>query len=76
MKKIIKIDGMTCEHCVKRATTALNSIDGITDVKVNLKKKNATVKLYKEVDESLIKDAFKEVNLEFVSMKDKKGLFS
>lgn len=76
MKKVIKIDGMTCEHCVKRATTALNSIDGISDIKVNLKKENATVKLYKEVDESLIKDALKEANLEFVSMKDKKGLFS
>ena len=48
MKKIIKIDGMTCDHCVKRATTALNRIDGISDIKVNLKKENATVKLYKE----------------------------
>ncbi len=29
MKKIIKINGMTCEHCKAAAEKALNSIDGV-----------------------------------------------
>ncbi len=36
MKKIkINIDGMTCGHCVKRVTDALNSV-GINDAQVEI----------------------------------------
>ncbi len=36
MKKIkINIDGMTCRHCVKRVTDALNSL-GIYDAQVEI----------------------------------------
>lgn len=29
MKKIIKIDGMGCEHCIKSVREALESINGL-----------------------------------------------
>ncbi|RBP63361.1 copper chaperone [Alkalibaculum bacchi] len=74
MKKIIDIKGMSCEHCVARATKALNSIDGV-EAKVNLKKNNAVVQLAKNVEDQVFKDALEEVNLEAVSIKEKKGLF-
>ncbi|WP_369695522.1 heavy-metal-associated domain-containing protein [Alkalibaculum bacchi] len=74
MKKIIEIKGMSCEHCVARATKALNSIDGV-EAKVNLKKNNAVVQLAKNVEDQVFKDALEEVNLEAVSIKEKKGLF-
>lgn len=74
MKKIIEIKGMSCEHCVARATKALNSIDGV-EAKVNLKKNNAVVQLARKVEDQVFKDALKEVNLEAVSIKEKKGLF-
>jgi copper chaperone len=38
----IKIKGMTCNHCVMAVNKALNEIDGITDVKVDLQKGEAT----------------------------------
>lgn len=32
----LDIQGMTCEHCVKRATKALQSVPGVTAVEVRL----------------------------------------
>ncbi len=35
--------GMSCEHCVKAVTNALNGIKGVKDVKVSLEDKNAQI---------------------------------
>jgi copper ion binding protein len=35
--------GMSCEHCVRAVTNALNGIKGVTDVKVSLEDKNAQI---------------------------------
>jgi copper ion binding protein len=32
----LKVTGMTCEHCVMRVTKAAESIEGVSDVKVDL----------------------------------------
>lgn len=54
MKKTLKIEGMMCQHCVAHVTKALQSVDGVTAVDVNLKKKTAVVELAQEItDESL-----------------------
>ncbi len=34
----IKVQGMSCQHCVMAVTKALGGIDGIRDVKVDLEK--------------------------------------
>ena len=36
-KKVLNVTGMNCEHCVKAVTRALNALNGLTDVLVNLK---------------------------------------
>ena len=38
----IKIQGMSCEHCVKRVTKALESLPGVKEVKVDLTTGTAT----------------------------------
>lgn len=38
MKKVIKIDGMHCEHCAAKVEGALSSLDGVKKVKVKLEK--------------------------------------
>ena len=43
-KAKIKIDGMSCQHCVKTVTDVMMGIDGVSQVKVNLKRGTATVK--------------------------------
>lgn len=42
MNSTIKVQGMSCNHCVMAVTKALNKIDGISDVTVDLEKGEAT----------------------------------
>lgn len=54
-KKVMRIDGMHCEHCYTRVQNVLNSIDGIS-AKVVGSRKQALIKYGKEIhDEVLIK---------------------
>lgn len=57
MKKIITIDGMACEHCVSSVKNALEKLDGVKSVKVELKKKSATVKLSDNIADDVLKSA-------------------
>ena len=44
MKKVVlKVDGMSCGHCVKAITKALEILSGIHTVEVDLKAKTVTV---------------------------------
>lgn len=53
-KTTLKIEGMMCEGCVKTVKTALESINGVTSVDVNLKKGTATVMHNGVSDDDLI----------------------
>ena len=75
MKKIIDINGMSCEHCQARVEKTLNEIDGV-EAKVDLKKNRAIVNLTKNVDEGTLIEAVTEAGYEVTSIKEKKGLFS
>ena len=35
-KKVLKVKGMSCEHCVRAVTNALNAVSGLEDVTVDL----------------------------------------
>ncbi len=54
MKTLISIDGMSCQHCVKSVTQALEKLDGIQQIHVNLEEKNALVESNAVPDEALI----------------------
>jgi mercuric ion binding protein len=43
MKTTIKVPTIVCGTCVRTVTSALEKLDGVRSVKVNLKKKTATV---------------------------------
>lgn len=57
MKKIIKIEGMGCEHCVKSVKEALNKIDGLIVHEVKLGE--ATIEFS---DEKLFKKVMEEID--------------
>jgi copper chaperone len=42
-KKTLKIEGMTCNHCVMRVAKALKSVPGVQDAQVDLQKGEASV---------------------------------
>ena len=43
-ESVIKVEGMSCEHCVKAVEGAVGALPGISHVAVDLKKKSVTVK--------------------------------
>jgi copper chaperone len=42
-KSIIKVDGMSCEHCVKSITKAVGALQGVDAVTVDLEGKTVSV---------------------------------
>ena len=69
-KAKIKIDGMSCQHCVKTVTDVMMSIDGVSQVKVNLKKGEARLKFERDLlDLELLETAIVTAGFEFVSLK-------
>lgn len=55
MKKVLKIEGMMCNHCTGRVDKALNEMDGVKAT-VSLEDKSAEVELTKDIsDEELVK---------------------
>jgi copper chaperone len=40
----IKVEGMSCSHCVSAVTKAVGALDGVSDVKVSLEAGTAEVK--------------------------------
>jgi copper chaperone CopZ len=60
MKTTLNIEGMTCEHCVKHVTEALEGVAGVVSAVVNLKKKNAVVDHGDSVSIDALKAAVEE----------------
>jgi len=58
--KTIKIKGMTCNHCVMAVTRALEKIDGVKNVKVDLTKAEATFDEVKPVDMEVVKERIRK----------------
>lgn len=54
MKKIVKIEGMSCEGCSGRVQNLLNAIPGITAI-VSLAEKEATVDGPDDVSDDVIR---------------------
>ena len=67
MKKIIRIDGMMCDHCRMHVEKALNAIDGVS-AKVDLAAKTAEVTLSADVGDETLKQAVKDAGYEPVSV--------
>lgn len=67
-KKVISIEGMMCQHCVKHATEALQKIDGVSDVTVSLEQKNAVVYVNDKVTDDMLKNAIVEAGYEVTAI--------
>lgn len=59
-QKVISIEGMQCNHCKMSVEKALNSIEGVVKVEVNLSSKTAIIDYEKEISDSKIKTVIEE----------------
>lgn len=69
MTKVLFIEGMSCNHCVMAVKKALNEVEGVISVEVDLEGKKAVVELSKEVEENVLKEVVTSVGYEVVDIK-------
>jgi copper chaperone CopZ len=68
MNKIIMIKGMTCKHCQKRVEDALNEIEGVENVVVDIEEGSAKLRMLREVGDSEFRFAIEDAGYEVISM--------
>lgn len=66
MEQTLKIEGMSCNHCVKHVTEALQQIDGVTGVTVNLEAKTAVVSMDAEIPMATFAAAIEDAGYDVV----------
>lgn len=66
-KKILKISGMHCDHCVMNVTMMLNRIDGVS-ADVNLSAARAVVYYDRDISDEVLKDAVEKIGYQVVSI--------
>ncbi|MFP4168375.1 MAG: heavy-metal-associated domain-containing protein [Desulfonatronovibrionaceae bacterium] len=57
MKYTVRIEGMSCEHCVRAVAGALQTLEGVQDVSVHLEKKQAEFTASQSLDMARVKKA-------------------
>lgn len=67
MKKKIIIEGMSCNHCVSHVKEALEALEGVSQVHVNLEGRYATIET-KVVDNVVLKEAIEEEGYDVISI--------
>ena len=70
MKKILNIEGMTCKNCVHHVETALNELDAVDSVSVDLKKGKAVLKLNNAVANETLINTIDEVGYKVVKIEE------
>lgn len=68
MKKILKVEGMSCGHCEKAVKEALREVQGVNRVDVDLASKLVSVE-GENLNDNNLKDAIVEAGYEVVEIK-------
>ena len=69
-RKIISIEGMTCEHCSDKIETTLENLVDVSKVKVNLKKGQAIVSYDSTLDEILLTETLEKLGFTVTGIKE------
>lgn len=69
-RKIINIEGMTCEHCSQKIETALENLVDVSKAKVDLKKKRAIVTYENTIDEILLQNTIEKLGYTVTGIKE------
>ena len=66
MASMVKVKGMSCNHCVMSVTKALDKLDGIKNVKVDLQKGEVSFDNTKALGSEKIEKAISDAGYEVV----------
>lgn len=64
MKKVIKINGMGCQHCVKSVKNALEELSGVEVLEVKIGE--ATIEVAEDYDMNAITEALDDAGYEVI----------
>jgi copper chaperone len=67
MASVVKVKGMTCQHCVMSVRKALNQLDGVENVNVDLQKGEVQFDNTKSLPTDRIEKAVKDAGYEVAS---------
>lgn len=70
MKKRIVVEGMSCGHCVNHVKNALEEVNGVTNVNVELASKTAVIEASEDVKDGDVKFAIEDAGYEVVSIEE------
>lgn len=65
-QSIVKVDGMSCEHCVKAITNAVGTLPSVAQVSVDLKAKTVTVQHGAELSIDKIKGEIEDQGYDII----------
>ena len=68
MEKILKVEGMMCNHCVMHVQKALAAVPGVAEVTVSLNEKKAKVKLERNVADTVFKTAIEDAGYQLTEI--------
>lgn len=67
MVKTLKIEGMMCAHCQAHVLTALEGVEGVSQVSVSLEENEAVLTADETVDDQKLIDAVTEAGYKVLS---------
>ena len=67
MSSVLKVKGMSCQHCVMSVTKALNQLDGIKNIQIDLAKGEVRFDNTKSVASDRIQNAITDAGYEVVA---------
>ncbi|MCF8566052.1 copper ion binding protein [Alicyclobacillus tolerans] len=65
--EVLKVKGMTCNHCKHAVESALSDLPGVAKATVDLEKGEVTVEMTQSVSHEAMKEAIDEAGYELVS---------
>ncbi len=69
-KRIVKIGGMSCDHCKKSVTEALEALNGVSDVSVDLAAGTASIDLDEaQCGEDGIRAAIEDIGFDYLGIR-------
>lgn len=68
IKTIVKIEGMSCEHCANKVKDTFLSVNNVKSVKVNLSKKEAIISSSEKLDKDIIKNLIENLDYKVIDI--------
>ena len=70
LKKIITIEGMSCNHCAKKVEITFSNLDNVSKVKVDLRKKCAILTLNENIEDNIVMDTIGNLGYQVTSISE------